>query len=111
MAIAAIDPGRFRTELALEQATPTPDGAGGFTETWTEVALVFARIEPLAARDRFGAAQTLEDVTHRITIRQRPDVASGKRLTRGERTFAILTAHDPDETGRYLVCLVREDGR
>ena len=52
MAFLTIDPGRLRVELSLEEATQAPDGAGGFTESWAEVALVFAEIEPLAARDR-----------------------------------------------------------
>jgi len=106
-----IEPGELRTELVLEQATPTPDGAGGFEETWTEIATVFAKLVPLAARDRFGAGQTIEEVTHRVLIRARPDVASGMRFISGDRTFMILAVHDPDETGRYLSCRTREEGR
>nr|WP_295470249.1 phage head closure protein [Mesorhizobium sp.] len=106
-----VDPGAMRTELVLEQATSTPDGAGGFTETWTEIATVFARLQPIVVRERFGADQTLEEVTHRVTIRHRPDVASGMRFVLGDRMLAILTVHDPDETGRYLICRTREQGR
>jgi SPP1 family predicted phage head-tail adaptor len=73
--------------------------------------MLFAKLEPIAARDRFGADQTLEEVTHRVTIRHRADVASGMRLARDMRKFLILTVHDPDETGRYLVLRTREDGR
>jgi head-tail adaptor len=32
------------------------------------------------------------------------------RFRRLARLFAIVTVHDPDETGRYLVCRVREEG-
>ena len=39
----------------------------------------------------------------------RPDVKAGARLRRGSRLFAILSVHDPDESGRYLVCLTREE--
>ncbi len=106
-----IDPGEMRTELVLEQATPTPDGAGGFTETWSEIAAVFARLQPIVVRERFGADQTLEEVTHRVTIRYRPDVASGMRFVMGDRVLSILTVHDSDETGRYLICRTREQGR
>lgn len=106
-----IDPGAFRTELALEQVSLAPDGMGGHAETWTEIATVFARIEPVSAPARFGAGQTLEEVTHRITLRHRADVRSGMRFRRGDRLFEIVTAHDPDETRRYLVCRAREEGR
>lgn len=109
--VTMIAPGDLRVELRLEQMTQSPDGLGGFSESWNETGLVFAMVEPASARDRFGAGQTLEDVTHRITIRHRPDVASGMRLRRGIRVFDIRTVHDPDETGRYLVLKAREQGR
>ena len=105
-----IDPGAFRHELALEEATRAPDETGGYAESWAEVATVFARIEPVSAESRFGADQPLVTVTHRVTIRRREGVASGMRLTKPGRVFEIVTVHDPDETGRYLVCRVREEG-
>lgn len=106
-----IDPGALRTELALDQAAAEPDGIGGHTEVWSEVALVFARIEPVSATSSFGAGQTLEAVTHRVTMRHRDNVRSGMRFRRQSRILAIVTVHDPDDTGRYLVCRAREEGR
>ncbi len=105
-----IDPGSFRHELVLETVSTIPDGAGGYTEAWAEAGTIFARIEPLAARSRYGADQTLEKVTNRVTLRHRDDLRSGMRLRRLERLFDIVTVHDPDETGRYLVCAVTEVG-
>mgnify|MGYP000855457304 CR=1 FL=1 len=105
-----IDPGAFRHEVALESAALVSDGAGGHVENWSEVATFFARIEPVSAVSRFGADQTLETVTHRVTLRHRAGVASGMRLRRLGRVFSIITVHDPDESGRYLVCRVREEG-
>lgn len=106
-----LDPGRRRYEFALQQASRTSDGMGGHTESWTTVAIVFAGIEPVAAKSAFGADQRLETVTHRITIRARDDVRSGMRFVKSGRIFEILTIHDPDETGRYLVCATREEGK
>ena len=106
-----IDPGDMRTELVLEQATPTADGAGGVAETWTQIATVLARLQPIVVREKFGADQTIEEVMHRVTIRHRPDLASGMRFALADRTLAILSVHDPDETGRYLVCRTKEQGR
>ena len=104
-----IDPGAFRVELALEEAVPVPDGAGGHGEDWPEVATVFARLEPVATQDRFGADQRLERITNRVTLRARPGLSAGMRFRRNGRRFQIVTVHDPDETGRYLVCRARED--
>ncbi|MCV0396188.1 MAG: phage head closure protein [Rhizobiaceae bacterium] len=103
-----VDPGRFRTELTLERVVPVPDGMGGYGEDWQEIATLMARIEPVRASSRPGADQALETVTHRVTIRARAGVEAGMRFARAGRTFAIATVHDPDETGRYLVCETRE---
>ena len=108
MAPLFIDPGALRTELSLQAVATTADGLGGFTEDWTEFATVFGHIEPMAVESRFGAGQTLETVTHRIMLRHRADVSSGMRFSRQGRIFEIVTVHDPDETGRYLICRVRE---
>jgi SPP1 family predicted phage head-tail adaptor len=105
-----LDPGKLRSELALEACATVADGLGGHDENWTEVATVFALLEPISAQSVFGAAQTLETVTHRVTMRWREGVASGMRFRKQDRTFAIATVHDPDETGRYLVCRTKEVG-
>ena len=38
MRVQFIDPGAFRTELSLQRAALVPDGAGGHTESWSEIA-------------------------------------------------------------------------
>jgi SPP1 family predicted phage head-tail adaptor len=110
MAVLFIDPGELRTEVVLETCTTESDGFGGFSEVWSAVATLFARIEPVSATSVFGADQTLETITHRITTRYRTSVASGMRFVKGARIFEIVTVHDPDESGRYLVCKVKEAG-
>ncbi|MGN6467972.1 MAG: phage head closure protein [Rhizobiaceae bacterium] len=106
-----IDPGRFRTELVLEEVSDASDGMGGEVETWSAVATVFAGLEPVSARSVFAADQTLETVTHLVTLRQEQDIRSGMRFAKGARVFDILTVYDPDETGRYFICETRETGR
>lgn len=110
MAVLFIDPGQLRTELVLESCAVQADGLGGFSEAWSAVATLFAKVEPVSATSIFGADQTLETTTHRITMRHRAGVASGMRLVKGTRIFEIVTVHDPDESGRYLVCRTREVG-
>ncbi|PYE88387.1 phage head closure protein [Phyllobacterium leguminum] len=106
-----IDAGRFSSELALEQLQPVPDGIGGFTENWIEVATLWGRIEPVSDAARYFGGQPLEEITHRITLRSRDDMTSGMRLRKGTRCFMVLSVHDPDESGRYCLCRVREEGR
>jgi SPP1 family predicted phage head-tail adaptor len=110
MGALVLDPGMLRTRLVLEDVSTVPDDQGGHTATWAEVAELSALVEPLGANAKFGADQTLETVSHRIFIRARSDLASGMRFRKGNRVFDIVTVHDPDETGRYLVCATRETG-
>jgi SPP1 family predicted phage head-tail adaptor len=105
-----VDPGALRSEMSLQAATPAPDGLGGHTQSWSEIATVFARIEPISATSIFGPDQTVETVTHRVTLRWRNGVAAGMRFVRQGRNFDIVTVHDPDDTGRYIVCRTREAG-
>jgi SPP1 family predicted phage head-tail adaptor len=111
MATLFVDPGSLRAELSLQAATTSPDGLGGYSQSWSEIATVFGRIEPVSATSAFGADQTVETVTHRMTIRWRQGIASGMRFVRNGRIFDIVTVHDPDDSGRYLVCRAREAGQ
>ncbi|MBX3568753.1 MAG: phage head closure protein [Rhizobiaceae bacterium] len=108
MRIVFVDPGALRREMVLMAPVTTADGSGGHELTWVEEATVYGMIEPVSQESRFGAGQMRESHTHRITIRHRAGVASGMRLVRQSRIFEILTVHDPDETGRYLVCRAKE---
>ena len=106
-----LDPGTFAAEVELQRAEPVPDGMGGFAEGWKTVATLFARVESVSARSVFGADQRLETVTHRVTMRRHEAVLSGMRLLLKGRILSLVTVRDPDETGRYVVCEAREEGR
>ncbi len=105
-----LDPGRLTHRLVLEVPATEADGLGGHEASWVEVETLDALVEPRAQASRFGADQTREETTHRVTLRHRGDVASGGRFRLGDRIFEIVTVHDPDESGRYLVCRTREKG-
>jgi SPP1 family predicted phage head-tail adaptor len=106
-----LDAGLLRTELTLQVMTPQSDGEGGHAESWTDLGTVWALVEPAGTRDRFGAGRRLPELTHRVTLRFRSDVRSGMRFGWGARRLLIRTVHDPDETGRFLLCRTEEEGR
>jgi SPP1 family predicted phage head-tail adaptor len=109
--VVFFDPGQMTARLALEQAVPEPDGQGGAVLAWTEIAALWAKIEPVssAVSERGGAE--VGTITHRIWLRFRAGVSAGQRLRKGARLFAVKLVQDPDETGRYLTCLCEEDAR
>ncbi len=107
----ASDPGRLRLRLILEKPVLTPDGAGGATLGWEEIATIAADVTPLRGEER-SSGEGLANVTrHRIIIRHGADVAAGDRFRLGERIFAVKAVIDPAEDGRHLVCDAEEEGR
>lgn len=103
-----LDPSLLRKRLSLQEAVATPDGAGGASETWVELREISAHVEPVAARDRERFDSREATITHRVICRAAPEVTRGRSFKLGERRLLIRSVHDPDETGRYLVCRCEE---
>ncbi|KQV63829.1 phage head closure protein [Rhizobium sp. Root1220] len=103
------DPGQMTARLELEIPDETADGQGGAMIAYAVVASLWARIEPLGIRREEQASADVGTLTHRVWMRFRSDIQPGMRLRKGARIFVIRSWHDPDETGRYLVCLCEED--
>jgi len=103
-----LDPGALATRLTLEQAVDAPDGEGGATRSWSVAASLWGKVELVSAIGRELAGQAGQVVTHRIYLRAGRDIALGMRLVKLERMFEIKAMYDPDESGRYVVCLCEE---
>ena len=103
-----LDAGQLTARLDLESAVETPDGQGGATVSHAVESSHWARVEPISADHAELGHVERQSVTHRIWIRHSAGVVAGKRFRKAMRLFDIVTVHDPDETGRYLVCRVRE---
>jgi SPP1 family predicted phage head-tail adaptor len=109
MQMTLIDPGQLRSAMALDEAFETPDGCGGFTTSWAEIATIWAAIEPASSRTESFGGRLVEEATHRITMRFRNDVRQGQRLRKMDKVYRIQLVSDPDGTERYLTCRVREE--
>jgi SPP1 family predicted phage head-tail adaptor len=108
MNMTFLDAGQLTARLDLESDVETPDGQGGVTVSHAVESSHWARVEPVAAEHAELGHVERQSVTHRIWVRHAGGIVVGKRFRKGSRTFDILTVHDPDETGRYLVCRVKE---
>jgi len=100
--VTGFDPGQLSSRVVLEKPAGTADGAGGATVDWHEVATLWARIEPVAAGERFAADRLATRVTHRITLRYRADIEGGMRILHRGRALVVTAWRDPDETRRFL---------
>lgn len=109
MALLFIDPGLLRRRAVLEAGDAVPDGSGGATILRREVAELSVHVEPLSVRldERFG--QNEATVTHRVVCRSRTGIDRGMVFVVGERRLIVRSVHDPDDSGRYLVCRCEEE--
>ena len=100
--------------LVLEGVVRSPDGAGGFAETWTTLGTQWAAVLPGSGSDTLGEERMLSAVPYRITVRaalagspSRPK--AGQRFREGIRLFLIQAVTERDQFGRYLTCFAREE--
>ncbi|MAS08209.1 MAG: head-tail adaptor protein [Ahrensia sp.] len=105
---AFFDPGRLRHAMVLEEPVRVADALGGQADNWQAVATLWAHLEPAASVVSRADAEEAE-ITHRVTLRFDTRVWRGRRLRAGTRIFEIRAVRDLDETGRYLLCLTREE--
>lgn len=100
--------GAMRHRLVLEAPVETADLAGGVSRSWAAMATLWAAIEPEEEVAGLNGDAPTGFARHRVTIRWRPGITAGHRLTRGARIFAIRSAVDPDERRSRLVLRVEE---
>ena len=89
-------PSDLRHRLALEEIQREEDEGGGFTETWVEVAELWADLRPAAGGESVESDRLTGRVTHEVSLRYRPGVQPAMRFRKGTRLFHILAVIDVD---------------
>ncbi len=80
----------LRSNITFETQARVSDGMGGFTTTWSALSdSSWAKITPLSGYERLKAEQQQSNITHKIIIRYRSDLAAEQRIKYGTREFAI----------------------
>lgn len=100
--------------LVLEEARLTPDGAGGYSESWEELGVLWGEIKPRTGRARADEFVTVSSTGFRITVRASAPGApsrprAGQRFRAGSRVFLILAVTEADANPAYLVCYAQEE--
>lgn len=73
--------GQLRERVTIQQQATVADSQGGRAVTWGALATVWARVEPLSAREQLQAQSLGSRVAYRVTLRQRGDVTPAMRLS------------------------------
>lgn len=103
-----MNPGQLNKRITLQQKTTAGDGAGGVTETWSDVATVWAAVEPLNGPERYQAQKLQTIITHKVTIRYRVGVSPKMRVVYSGRILEIVEVIDPNERHEQLRLLCEE---
>lgn len=95
-------PGDLNRRLTLQAPMETPDGAGGVSLSFFDVAPLWAQVEPVTAQRVVIADGDGATVTHRIQIRAGPEITTRHRLRDGARIFEIVALREADASRRYI---------
>ena len=98
----------LKQRATLQTKTLTPDGGGGFSESWQTIGNAWVEIVPLGANEKFGPDALDTRIRHRITLRARSDIVSGMRLATASRSFAIRAVLARETSNPLLTLLCEE---
>jgi len=70
----------FRHRLTFQTSAEVGDGAGGEVSHWQDAFTVWGLVEPLSGREFFASQQIKKEVSHKVTVRYRPDIVTTMRI-------------------------------
>ena len=100
--------GELNQRANILQRITTPDGGGGYSESWSVAATVWARLDPVWGDERFTAQALTAHVSCRITLRRNAAAVAGRRVAIGARSFRILDVLDSGDPSPTLTLLCEE---
>jgi len=100
--------GSLRHRVTIQHLTITQGSAGEVIEGWSDVATVYAAVEPLSGREYWQAQQLAAETSIRVRIRYRTGLDTTMRVIYGTRTLEILSIVDPEERHAELQLMCRE---
>jgi head-tail adaptor len=100
--------------LTLQQSRSVPDGAGGLSEVWDDLGVLWAMVTARSGSGRPGEFRSAGRLGLKISVRfahqgspARPE--PGQRFKDGARVYLIEAVHEADDAQRLLVCFAEEE--
>ena len=105
--------GALRRRITFQTRDVSVDSFGQQLTTWTDAFTMWASIEPLSAREVFAAQAVQTEVSHRITVRYRTELANlttdaAMRVVHAGRLFDVHGMLNVDERRRTIELLATE---
>ena len=111
--MTALRAGQLTRRMRIQSRASTQDTFGGPNLVWTDVATVWAEIQPLTGRELDRAQRMASEVSHQITVRYQaifadPKVVASYRTLYKGRVFNIHASMNEDERNTVLILLASE---
>lgn len=106
MKAAAI--GELRERVTLQAMASSISGAGDPTYTYTDVATVWARVQPVSASERTEGGRIAATGLYDMTIRYRIGLNSKMRVLWRGRYLAFTDMINPDRQRVYLTVRIED---
>jgi SPP1 family predicted phage head-tail adaptor len=106
----AIDPGKLRERIIVQQATETRNALGETTQTWGTFAERWASVDGISAREFLTSGQQQTEITHRVRMRYLDGLNSTMRVSWRGRILEIASCLEHANRSEHeLLCTERVD--
>ncbi len=111
--MSSVRAGQLSRRLRIQSRSTVQDSFGQPQLIWTDLATVWADIQPLTGRELESAQRMASEVTHQITVRFQPifsdtRVVAGYRALYRGRIFNIQACMNEDERNAVVTLLASE---
>lgn len=106
--------GRLNKRVTIQSAVSGSPAINDFGEknlVWTDLAEVWAAVEPLTGREFWAQQQVQSEITVRVKVRYRSDITTGMRVVYNEAIYMIKSIIDPLEKHEELHLMTSEGVR
>ena len=105
--------GRLRYAVQFQRRSSAQDSFGQQAMVWVNAFTANAEVKPLSGRELEAAQQVTAEVSHKVTVRYRPElenpaVAAAMRIVFRGRYFNIQTSLNEDERNVFITLLTVE---
>lgn len=106
--------GELRHRVTLQKQVDVQNDAGQFLPEWTDVADLWAKVEPTGGREYENDRALASETTHQVTLRWVASITITPKMRflhyhNGQhRYLEIESVFNRDERDRETVCLCRE---
>ena len=95
---------RLRYRITIQQQSAAQNGFGEPVRTWTDVATLWADIQPLTGKELFSAQANQNPVTSKIITRYRTGILPSMRILQGGTEYNIEAVLPQNGRELHLLC-------